>query len=85
MEWILRRCAGTVGAQESAIGYLPRPADLNLEGADVDEATLKELLAVRPDQWRRETAEMREYLKAFGTRAPAEMSAELDEIEKRLG
>jgi hypothetical protein len=27
---------------------------------------------------------MRDYLKEFGTRAPAEMSAELDGIEKRL-
>ena len=46
---------------------------------------MKELLAVQPEAWRREAAEMREYLKEFGARAPAEMSAELDGIEKRLG
>jgi phosphoenolpyruvate carboxykinase (GTP) len=85
MEWILKRCAGEVGADESAIGYLPRPGDLNLRGADVNEATMRELLAVQPDAWRRETAQMREYLKEFGSRAPAEMSAELEAIEKRLG
>ena len=85
MEWILKRCAGKVGADESAIGYLPRPGDLNLQGVDLSEATLKELLAVQPDAWRREAAEMREYLKEFGARAPAEMAAELDGIEKRLG
>jgi hypothetical protein len=28
---------------------------------------------------------MREYLKEFGARAPAEMAGELDEIERRLG
>ena len=85
MEWVLKRCAGQVGADESAIGYLPKPADLNLKGVDVSEATMKELLAVTPEAWRKETAEMREYLKEFGARAPAEMSAELDGIEKRLG
>ena len=42
---------------------------------------MQELLAVKPAAWRKETAEMREYLKEFGARAPAEMSAELDEIE----
>jgi phosphoenolpyruvate carboxykinase (GTP) len=84
MEWILKRCAGQVGAQDSPIGYLPKPADLNLTGADVSEATMQELLAVTPAAWRKETAEMREYLKEFGARAPAEMSAELSEIEKRL-
>jgi phosphoenolpyruvate carboxykinase (GTP) len=85
MEWILKRCAGQVGADDSAIGFLPRPTDLNLKGVDVSEATMRELLRVVPDAWLKETAEMREYLKEFGSRAPAEMSAELDGIEKRLG
>jgi len=85
MEWIIKRCTGAVGAQESPIGNLPRPADLNLTGVDVSEATMQELLAVLPAAWRKETAEMREYLKEYGARSPAEMSAELDEIEKRLG
>jgi phosphoenolpyruvate carboxykinase (GTP) len=84
MEWIIKRCTGAVGAEESPIGYLPRRGDLNLKGVDVSEATLRELLAVQPAAWRKETAEMREYLKEFGARAPREMSAELDEIEKRL-
>jgi phosphoenolpyruvate carboxykinase (GTP) len=84
MEWILRRCADEVGARDSAIGYLPHPADLNLEGVDVAAATLDELLAVQPDAWRKEVAEMREYLREFGDRAPAEMTDELDRIERRL-
>jgi phosphoenolpyruvate carboxykinase (GTP) len=85
MEWIIKRCTGAVGADESPIGYLPRATDLNLEGVDVNEATMRDLLAVPPAAWRKETAEMREYLKEFGARAPAEMTAELDEIERRLG
>ena len=85
MEWIIKRCSGAVGADESPIGNLPRVGDLNLEGVDVTPDTLRELLAVQPAAWRKETAEMREYLKEFGARAPIEMTAELDEIEKRLG
>jgi phosphoenolpyruvate carboxykinase (GTP) len=85
MEWIIKRCSGAVGASESAIGYLPRPGDLNLKGVDVNEDTMRELLAVLPAAWRKEAAEMRDYLREFGARAPTEMSAELDEIEKRLG
>ena len=85
MEWIIKRCSGAVGANESAIGHLPRPGDLNLKGVDVNEDTMRDLLAVLPAAWRKEAAEMRDYLKEFGARAPTEMSAELDEIEKRLG
>jgi len=43
------------------------------------------LLAVHPAAWRKEAADMREYLKEFGARSPAEMSAEIAAIEKRLG
>jgi phosphoenolpyruvate carboxykinase (GTP) len=85
MEWILKRCAGKVAARESAIGYLPHPEDLNLQGVDVSGESMKELLAVSTDAWRGEAAQMREYLKEFGDRAPAEMYAELGEIERRLG
>src|SRR4029079_13032809 len=85
MEWIIKRCSGAVDAQESAIGNLPRPADLNLRGVDVSESTMQELLAVLPAAWRKETADMREYLKEFGARSPAEMAAEIAAIETRLG
>jgi phosphoenolpyruvate carboxykinase (GTP) len=85
MEWIIKRCTGAVGADESPIGQLPRLADLNLAGTNVGDATMKELLAVQRDAWRKEAADMRGYLEEFGARAPAEMSAELDEIERRLG
>ena len=85
MEWIIKRCTGTVGAQESAIGYLPHAADLNLEGVDVSESTMQELLAVQAPAWRQETTQMRAYLEEFGARAPEEMAAEIAAIEKRLG
>ena len=84
MEWIIKRCTGAVGANDSPIGYLPRPADLNLKGIDVSEQTLQELLAVQPEAWRKEVADMRAYLEEFGSRTPAEMFTELDAIETRL-
>src|SRR5690242_18085218 len=51
IEWIIKRCTGAVGAEESPIGYLPRAGDLNVEGLDVSEATLRELLSVQPAAW----------------------------------
>ncbi|MEG0542668.1 MAG: phosphoenolpyruvate carboxykinase (GTP), partial [Angelakisella sp.] len=44
--WILGRCDGTVGAQETAIGYLPRPEDIDLTGLDMTTAQLADLLTV---------------------------------------
>jgi phosphoenolpyruvate carboxykinase (GTP) len=75
---------GKAGAQETAIGHLPRPQDLDLRGLGIARETLDELLAVHPEQWQREMTEMREYLADFGARVPPELYAEIDGVVQRL-
>lgn len=86
LDWIIRRCEGTVGAEETAIGYLPKPEDLNLEGIE-DEVTpevLDNLLDVDKDLWKAEVEDIKEFYKQFGNRLPKEMSAQLEGLEARL-
>ena len=85
LDWVLRRCAGTVGAHETAIGNLPNAGDLNLQGLDVSADALKQLLAVEPSLWRKEVTEIGQYLQQYGSRLPVEMTAQLQEVQKRLG
>ncbi|HMA12948.1 MAG TPA: phosphoenolpyruvate carboxykinase (GTP) [Steroidobacteraceae bacterium] len=85
LSWMLDRCVGRAEAQETAIGYLPRPEDLNVSGLDIRPEVLEELLSVKQDAWRREVADIRTYLGEFGSRTPKPMYAELDVVEKRLG
>lgn len=85
LDWIIKRCEGTVDAEETAIGYLPKKEDLNLEGIE-DEVTpevLDQLLAVDTDLWKAEVEEMRNYYKQFD-RLPKALSDELDKLEARL-
>jgi phosphoenolpyruvate carboxykinase (GTP) len=84
LAWILERCAGRVGARDAAIGYLPNPADLNLTGLQLDPAVLHTLSNVPDESLRHEVADFRKYLQEYGSRAPPELYAELDEIERRL-
>ncbi len=91
LDWIISRCDGTVDAVETPIGYLPKPEDINIEGLE-DEVTLdtmKELLAVDPELWKKEIAEMRRYydedIAAKGGRIPAALYGVLDKIEANLG
>ncbi len=84
LSWMLERCAGRAAANETAIGNLPRPQDLNTAGLDIAPAVLEELLSVKQDAWRKEVADIRTYLGEYGTRTPAAMYAELDGVEKRL-
>ena len=47
LEWILKRCDNEVDAVETAIGYVPKPEDINLEGLkDFDEEKLASILKV---------------------------------------
>ena len=90
LDWIIKRCEGTVDAVETAIGYLPKKEDLNLTGIEdeVTPAVLDKLLAVDTDLWKKEIAEMRRYytedIAAKGGKVPAELMDELDKIEARL-
>lgn len=90
LDWIIKRCEGEVDAEETAIGYLPKAEDINLEGIE-DEVTpevLEKLLAVDKDLWTAEIAEMRRYynedLAAKGARIPEALIKELDMLEERL-
>lgn len=84
LDWILRRCEETVDADETAIGYVPKADDINLEGCSVDKETLKGLLNVDKETWKKEAEGIREFYKKFGDRLPEELSEELDGLEARL-
>ena len=90
LDWIIKRCEGTVDAEETAIGYLPKKEDINVEGIE-DEVTpevMDKLLAVDKELWTKEIAEMRRYynddIAAKGGNVPEALYAELDKIEARL-
>ncbi|MBM4192668.1 MAG: phosphoenolpyruvate carboxykinase (GTP) [Gammaproteobacteria bacterium] len=85
LEWILKRCTSKAAAQESHIGHLPRPADLNLQGLSIAQPALDELLSVRPEEWRTEAADIGKFFEQFGARTPAALWAEVKALQKRLG
>ncbi len=84
--WILARCAGEVDAVETAIGYVPKAEDINIEGLDgITVDTIKELLTVDVESWKEDAKNIREFYAQVGDHVPAELYAELDALEKRLG
>lgn len=90
LDWIIKRCEGTVDADETAIGYLPKKEDINVAGIE-DEVTpeiMDKLLAVDKELWTKEIAEMRRYynddIAAKGGNVPKALYEELDKIEARL-
>ena len=92
LDWIIRRCEGTVDAKETAIGFLPNAADINIEGLrnegkDMTVADIEALLEVDKDLWKKEIAGMREYyddLKSKGAKIPEALYQKLDQIDADL-
>ena len=86
--WILDRCEGKVGAEETAIGYVPKVEDIDVEGLDVSKETLKDLLAVDKVHWIEDIEDpetgIRKYFAQFGNRLPKAMQNELDKLEANL-
>jgi phosphoenolpyruvate carboxykinase (GTP) len=84
LAWMLDRAAGKAAATDSPIGFLPRAEDLNVSGLSLNSEALHELLTVDRTLWRKETADMRQYLKQYGERLPAALLDQLAGVESRL-
>ena len=82
--WILARCAGTVDARETAIGYVPYVKDIELSGLDIDEATVEGLLDVDKALWKEDIPGIRAFYEQVGSRVPTELYEELAALEARL-
>ena len=84
LKWVVERCAGTADAVETPIGYLPTSSALDLTGLDIPAADLDELLRVDVAGWLAEIPLIREHYAQFGQELPAQLTKELDALEKRL-
>jgi phosphoenolpyruvate carboxykinase (GTP) len=84
LEWIVRRLEGRVDADETPIGLVPKPGDLDVEGLDISDAALAEVLSVDVDALRDELPQVKEHLARFGDGLPAPVRAQFEALERRL-
>ncbi len=84
LNWIIDRCEGKADATETAIGYIPKPEDIDLTDLDMDIETLKDILTVDKAVWEKEAAEIEEHYKKFGDKLPAELKEQLENLKANL-
>ena len=84
LDWILCRCDGTVEAQETPIGYLPYPKDIDLSGTNVTEEQLSSILDVDKIAWYYEAVDIGEFYKKFGDKLPEKLAKQLRILKKNL-
>ena len=84
LNWIIDRCEGKADATETAIGYVPKPEDIDLTDLDMDMDTLKSILKVDKTVWEKEAAEIEEHYKKFGDKLPHELKEQLENLKANL-
>ena len=82
--WMLGRVRGTADARESAIGYIPTPDSIDLDGLDLAPGTVEQLFAIDKHDWEAEWADQGEYFQQFGDHLPAGMTQEHQALKARL-
>jgi phosphoenolpyruvate carboxykinase (GTP) len=84
LKWVLERCEGTAPGVDTAIGMLPTPAAVDIDGLSLTDGALDALLAVDADAWRSELPQIEAHYDRLGERLPSQLRDELDALAKRL-
>jgi len=85
LKWILERVEGRGGAEETPIGFVPSRNALTLDGLNLSNETVDELLGVDPQDWEQELIDSKEFLQKFGSRLPRAIREEHEKLSGRLG
>ena len=73
-----------MNAQETPIGRLPNPTDLDTKGLDLPADKIAKLLSVDIEGWLAEVPRIKEHFAKFGDRLPQGMRDEVTALEQRL-
>ncbi len=85
LKWMCERVEGSVDAVETPVGYVPKAADLDVNGLEISADEVEELLRIDVEGWKGEVPEIEEYLNAAGARLPERMKAQLAGLKQRVG
>jgi len=84
LKWVAERCDQTVGAKESAIGYLPRPEDFDLQGLEIPPVDLQVIMTIEGEEWMDELDAVEKHFETYGSKMPRVLFEQLDRIRSKL-
>ncbi|MEI8175362.1 MAG: phosphoenolpyruvate carboxykinase (GTP) [Candidatus Omnitrophota bacterium] len=84
LEWILERCQDKIGAQMTAIGYVPRSHDIDMTGLALADGALEKLLEIHTKDWTEELKGIKKFFQQFKKDLPQEMWDEYKALAERL-
>ena len=85
LKWMCERIEDKVSSQETPIGVMPAAGDLDLEGLEITDEDMAELLAVDNEAFKADLSDAEAYLDKFGDKVPERLRVQLEAQKKRLG
>jgi phosphoenolpyruvate carboxykinase (GTP) len=70
LKWIVDRAYGSVGAQETLFGWVPKQGHIDLSGLDIDPAKVDEATHINDAEWKDELISQKQFFDQFGERMP---------------
>jgi phosphoenolpyruvate carboxykinase (GTP) len=84
LKWIIERCQGQTGAEQTPVGNLPLHGGVDLTGLDVSREHMRELTHIDPQAWVAEMDEVGSFLHGFGPRVPQALHDERERAAQGL-
>jgi phosphoenolpyruvate carboxykinase (GTP) len=84
LKWIVDRCRGRIGADETPLGWMPDPSDIDIEGLDYDKAKMAEALKIDIDDWKKEVLAQDELFIKLHSDLPMELHFQRELLISRL-
>ena len=84
VKWMIERIEGQRSASDTAMGLLPRPEDIDIDGTDLPEPQLRNLLTVDTEKVRADLEATAEFLEGFGDKLPEAVRKQLAVAHEQL-
>jgi len=84
LKWVFERINGTADAVSTPIGLLPASGALDVDGLDIDDADLEELMRVDVTGWKSALPQIEEHFNQFGPKLPNQLTDHLKALASAL-
>jgi len=85
IEWVIRHIQGSAIGQDSPVGVVPAPGELNVDGLNILAGDIRALFDIDRESWLHECDLTEGYFSQFGKRLPPRLSAQLSLLRSKLG
>ena len=84
LKWAIERIEGSADAVETALGFLPSPGAIDIEGLDISNTEMEAVLRVDTGEWKSEIPLIEDWFVTIGLKLPIEIDLEFEKLRAKV-